>query len=96
MRKTAKLFVRVLHLIILGIKQHTLFNLLHIFRVQNVLANRKLFDAEVSFEGIANSITSCLVNRATENLKFNESHVAFDELGNGVCPYATQVRVAEL
>ena len=50
----------------------------YIFTVKFVISNRQLFNAEISFQGVSNRITSLLSDAAVEDFKLNKRFIIID------------------
>lgn len=96
MSKAFELAIAVLHLIVLGVKDHRLLDLLNVALIQYVLANRQLLEAEIGLKSIADLVASVLRDSTVKDFKLDQGHVVAEELSDGLRTNVGKVGIAEL
>lgn len=69
MSKSFKLSIRLLQLVELRIEDYWLLNMLYIFKIQLIVSNAQLLNAEIILQSIPNYLASLFSNRAVKQLK---------------------------
>ena len=81
--KLVEFSVGLFHLVVLGVEDDTLLNLLDILLLKFIVTNRKLFDAEISLKGLTDIITSFRGDTTIEEFEDNEGLVVVNQLSDG-------------
>jgi hypothetical protein len=79
-RKAFELAVAVFHLVVLGVEDHALLDLVTVCLRQDVFSDRQLFDAKVSFKSVSYCVAASLPDSAVEYLQFLNRFVPRDKM----------------